>query len=155
MSITPPTFSQVVVATPFTSTVTITDDNTGDAANIIAVTSDSALPSSINVQFSNVTGAVTVTGLYPISVFPGATIKYITRGSSDKIEAPVTVGSFGDIPQGKQVIAYVPSGISQIIYNYKVIIDANTEPQSNIIEYVTQSVQFNYDVGAAALKSYI
>lgn len=151
-TITPTTLPDVFILTPVNFTLTV-KDSASAAANITSVIVTPAAQ-GINTSFDSTTGIVTVTGQYPISLFSGVSITYITKGKSDKTDTPVTVGSFDAIPQGKQVFKYAPPPDNQVVTKYTVnFIDSVTKLPDTA--FITQNVEFDYTAAGAKLKDYV
>lgn len=163
MPATPATLPATVIETSFSQTVEITDELAAPPTSVDAVTTylqydDNGTTVTQAKTFDGITitkGAtsVTVAGKYSAGLFPSATIKYFTRGLSDKLEVPTVVSSFDDIPPGKQVFQYNATKLSIVTAKFVVDITDSTSNVANVT--FTHDVEFNYDKGALALKAFI
>jgi hypothetical protein len=148
----PATLPDVYILTALNETITVTT-TAGAPATITSVTMS---PNVAGVNIAIATGTVTITGQYPSGIFPGVSITYITRGSSDKLETPVTVGSFDAIPPGKQVFKYLAPTTNMVQVTFTI----NYQDMSILkiptpaVATVTQNAEYNYAAGQQLLKEY-
>jgi hypothetical protein len=119
-------------------------------SNVIVVTSQPEILTNVNVSLSQANvGAVTIFGAFALDLFPGATIKYITKGKSDLEEQAVTVGSFNQVPKGKQVFDYSSPTTQSIDVVFTLTSNTNVSAQ------ITKTIEYNYDIGRLKLLEYI
>jgi hypothetical protein len=163
MPASPATAPSVIIETAFTQTVEITDELAAPPTSVDSVVTyieydDNGTTVTQPKTFDGITitkGStnVTIAGKYSAGLFPSATIKYFTRGLSDKLETPTVVSSFDDIPPGKQVFEYNATKLNLVTAKFVVNITDSTSNVANVM--FTQDVEFNYDKGALALKAFI
>lgn len=130
----------------FTETISVTYTDPESANNEVLSVSPLVPVNSININFTNTD--ITISGYYDASIFDQNIIKTITRGKSDKLEAPTEVRSFNSINTTKQVISFKPDPRNSITFSYEVI-------TSDGQDIVTQEVLNDYSRAIPSLKGLV
>jgi hypothetical protein len=119
-------------------------------SNVVTVTSVPQVLTNVHVSYAEASsGSITIYGAFSLDLFPGTQIKYITRGKSDLEEEAVSVGSFGQIPKGKQVFYYASPTTPTIDVVFTLTSNTNFTAQ------ITKTIEYNYDIGRLKLLEYI
>jgi hypothetical protein len=154
--LTPDKLPTIFVETQFSDTINVMEEMAGEegttlnVSNVIAVTSSPEVLTNVNVSYTQADmGIVTIYGSFSLDLFPGTEIKYITRGKSDLEEKPVTVGTFGQIPKGKQVFNYSSPTTQSIDVIFTLTSNTNVSAQ------IIKTIEYNYDIGRLKLLEYI
>lgn len=158
LTLIPTTLDPVFTDTNFTDIIQVNDINSAPA-QITSINISPALPLTVNlttaIVMSNTAGPITLSGSFSPSVFPGVSITYITRGKSDKIETPTTVGSFDAIPSGKQVFAYKPPTQSTVTITITITGIDDPDAMTTDTQTITKVVEYDYQKGINSLRNYI
>jgi hypothetical protein len=155
--LTPDVLPTIFVETQFVDVINVEEEITDPEGNVVIVSSNVVSVISTPTPLTNVNvsmaqanvGIITISGAFSLDLFPGTQIKYVTRGKSDLEEQSVTVGSFGQIPAGKQVFDYSAPTTPRIDVVFT--LSSNTGSSSTI----TKTVEYNYDIGRIRLLEYI
>ena len=156
---TPSELSAVQLLEVFTETVVFSDDtppedpppdppvpaNTG---NVLSVTVSTNSP-TFNVDYSNTSNTMIISGYYGQETFDRNLVKYFTRGQSDLLETPSQTTSLLNIdPVKSQVYNYSADSRNQINVVFTILTDLGT------IE-LTKTVFNNYSSARDILRNYI
>jgi len=151
MILSPTTLSPVVRNTSFTRTITVTPED-GETINTISVTS--SLPDT-HITITVLDDTITISGLYFNGFYDVA--KYVSKGSSNKIETPTVVTSLEALPPNKDLF-----DLSQDTANKTVTYTINVKYDSEAIDTETinhsiQAISSNPNIlstGTLILNSY-
>ena len=130
----------------YTINVTFTPDSGTESLSSVTIVADIADGS---ISLNNGTSSCSITGNYTLDLFDSITIKYVDKGSSDKIQTPVVVNKTNLVPANKDVfkVSSDPNIKKTITYT----VTATTNQGSSATSTYTYDVIQTYD----AIKGWI
>lgn len=135
----------------FIRTVTVTAGES-ETVNSISV----ALQGEVEPNISIVTGnnSFTISGVYRKGFSDSA--KYITEGSSDLLETPVSLTDIDNIPSDKELFEYLPDTQTSITKTYSISVNYNSVETGNTTENFTMThiVENNVQQFTTFINSY-
>ena len=118
----------------FIRTVTVTAGES-ETVNSISVVLQGEVEPNISIVTGN--NSFTISGVYRKGFSDSA--KYITEGSSDLLETPVSLTDIDNIPSDKELFEYLPDTQTSITKTYSVSVNYNNLETGNTIENFTMT----------------
>jgi hypothetical protein len=148
ITLSPTTLSAIRRNTSFSTVITITPEE-GETINTISVT-PSVVDNHITITTSAEDSTVTLSGMY-VSGFHD-TAKYVSKGSSNRLEVPTVVTSLDLLPPHKDLFEFNQDGASSITIDYVISVKYDSEVIDT--ETISQTVQNSPTLGYNILNSY-
>jgi hypothetical protein len=135
----------------FSRTVTVTAGES-ETINSISVVLQGEEEPDVNIIAGNT--SFTISGVYRKGFSDSA--KYITDGSSDLLETPVSLTDIDNIPSGKELFEYFPDTKTSITKTYSVSVNYNNLETGNTTENFTMThiVENNVQQFTTFINSY-
>jgi len=106
-----------------------------ESINSISVSLQGEIEPDINIVTGNT--SFTIFGVYRKGFFDSA--KYITDGSSDLLETPVSLTDIDNIPSDKELFEYLPDTKTSITKTYSISVNYNNYETGNTTENFTMT----------------
>jgi len=142
----PITLSSVIRNTAMSKTITVTPEE-GETINTISVTS--SIPDT-HITITTLDDTITISGMY-YSGFNDVS-KYVSKGSSNILEAPTIVNSIDALPPNKDLYEFNQDGVASITVTYT--IDVKYDSEIIDTETINQVVKNSPTLGYNILRSY-
>jgi len=144
ITLSPTTLPDVMRNTSFSTVITITPE-AGETINTISVT-PSAVDNHITITTSTVDSTVTLSGMYFSGFNDNA--KYVSKGSSDRLETPTIVNSLDALPPNKDLFEFNQDGAASITIDYLISVkyDSLVTDTATISHTVKNSPTLGYNI---------